>query len=350
MQAGEIGTLEQLTIISRDPAPPPAGYVATSGGLFRDMTIHDFDMARFFLGDVVEVSATGSNLVSAEIAEAGDIDGAVVVLRGAGGALCSITNSRRCAFGYDQRLEAFGERGSLSAANQLPDQRPVLGRRRTPRSRRRTTTSSSTGTRRPTGRRWTASSPRVETGSAPSPRVRRRPRRPGARRRGEREPADRGDREGGHRVTVRWEMLSTAGIGRVVASAIRGSTEAEFVAVAGRNAGKAAAYVAELGVPRSFGSYDELLACDQVDAVYVPLPIALHTEWTIKALRAGKHVLCEKPFATTAAAAAACFDAADAAGRLCIEGLMWRHHPQTALAQHLSPTARSVTSRSSARR
>jgi myo-inositol 2-dehydrogenase/D-chiro-inositol 1-dehydrogenase len=120
VQAGEIGTLEQLTIISRDPAPPPAGYVATSGGLFRDMTIHDFDMARFFLGDVVEVSATGSNLVSPEIAEAGDIDGAVVVLRGTGGTLCSITNSRRCAFGYDQRLEAFGERGSLSAANQLP--------------------------------------------------------------------------------------------------------------------------------------------------------------------------------------------------------------------------------------
>ena len=120
VQAGEIGTLEQLTIISRDPAPPPAGYVATSGGLFRDMTIHDFDMARFFLGEVVEVSATGSNLVSPEIAEAGDIDGAVVVLRGTGGTLCSITNSRRCAFGYDQRLEAFGERGSLSAANQLP--------------------------------------------------------------------------------------------------------------------------------------------------------------------------------------------------------------------------------------
>jgi D-xylose 1-dehydrogenase (NADP+, D-xylono-1,5-lactone-forming) len=136
-------------------------------------------------------------------------------------------------------------------------------------------------------------------------------------------------------MTVRWGMLSTAGIGRVVASAICGSTEAEFVAVAGRNAGKAAAYVAELGVPRSFGSYDELLACDQVDAVYVPLPIALHTEWTIKARRAGKHVLCEKPFATTAAAAAACFDAADAAGRHCIEGLMWRHHPQTVLAQNL---------------
>lgn len=118
--AGEIGALEQLVIVSRDPAPPPAAYVTASGGLFRDMTIHDFDMARFFLGEVVEVSATGSTLVSPEIAAAGDIDGAVVVLRGASGALCSITNSRRCAFGYDQRLEAFGELGMLTAANQLP--------------------------------------------------------------------------------------------------------------------------------------------------------------------------------------------------------------------------------------
>jgi predicted dehydrogenase len=83
-------------------------------------------------------------------------------------------------------------------------------------------------------------------------------------------------------------MLSTAGIGRVVASAIRGSAQAEFVAVAGRNAGKAATHAAELGVARSFGSYDELLACDGIDAVYVPLPIALHTEWTVRALQAGK--------------------------------------------------------------
>ena len=120
VEAGEVGPLEQLIIISRDPAPPPAAYVATSGGLFRDMTIHDFDMARYFLGEVVEVTATGANLISDEIAGAGDIDAAVVVLRGAQGTLCSITNSRRCAFGYDQRLEAFGELGMLTAANQLP--------------------------------------------------------------------------------------------------------------------------------------------------------------------------------------------------------------------------------------
>jgi predicted dehydrogenase len=135
--------------------------------------------------------------------------------------------------------------------------------------------------------------------------------------------------------TVRWGMLSTAGIGRVAAAAIRGSDRARFVAVAGRDAARAAAYAAELDIPRSFGGYEQLLAADVVDAVYVPLPIALHTEWTIKALRAGKHVLCEKPFAVTAADAAACFDAADAAGRVCIEGLMWRHHPQTLLVQEL---------------
>lgn len=136
-------------------------------------------------------------------------------------------------------------------------------------------------------------------------------------------------------MAVRWGMLSTAGIGRVVASAIAGSAEAEMVAVAGRDAEKAAAYAAELGLPRSFGSYDELLASDEIDAVYVPLPIALHTEWVVEALRAGKHVLCEKPLAPTVAEVAACFDAAEAADRLCIEGLMWRRHPQTLLARQL---------------
>ena len=116
--AGEIGQLEQLLITSRDPAPAPAAYIAGSGGLFRDMTIHDFDLARFFLGEVVEVQATGANLIEPYIAEAGDIDSAIVTLRGAGGELCQIVNSRRCAFGYDQRLEAFGADGMLTAQNQ----------------------------------------------------------------------------------------------------------------------------------------------------------------------------------------------------------------------------------------
>jgi myo-inositol 2-dehydrogenase / D-chiro-inositol 1-dehydrogenase len=118
--AGEIGRLEQLTIVSRDPAPAPREYLAVSGGLFRDMTIHDFDLARFYLGEVVEVFATGANLVADYIAELGDIDSAVVVMCGADGALCHVTNSRRSVFGYDQRLEAFGSAGMLSVGNQHP--------------------------------------------------------------------------------------------------------------------------------------------------------------------------------------------------------------------------------------
>jgi myo-inositol 2-dehydrogenase/D-chiro-inositol 1-dehydrogenase len=116
--AGEIGRLEQLSIVSRDPAPAGREYLADSGGLFRDMTIHDFDLARFYLGGVVEVYAAGANLVADFIAELGDIDSAIVVMRGADGALCQITNSRRSVFGYDQRLEAFGSEGMLSVGNQ----------------------------------------------------------------------------------------------------------------------------------------------------------------------------------------------------------------------------------------
>lgn len=115
--AGEIGELEQLSIISRDPSAPPAAYVGVSGGIFRDMTIHDFDMARFFLPDIVEVSATGSAVFDPGAREHGDFDTAVVTLRASSGALVSITNSRHSAVGYDQRLEAFGARGSLCVAN-----------------------------------------------------------------------------------------------------------------------------------------------------------------------------------------------------------------------------------------
>ena len=115
--AGEIGALEQVVITSRDPSPPPAHYVAVSGGLFRDMTIHDFDMARYLAGDIVEVQAMGANLIDPAIGDAGDIDAAMVVMRAASGALVHINNSRRCAYGYDQRIEAFGEKGMLQAHN-----------------------------------------------------------------------------------------------------------------------------------------------------------------------------------------------------------------------------------------
>jgi myo-inositol 2-dehydrogenase/D-chiro-inositol 1-dehydrogenase len=118
LDAGEIGSLELLTIISRDPAPPPPAYVATSGGLFRDMMIHDLDMARYLLGEEpTELHAQASCLVDPSIAAAGDVDTAVVMLRTASGRLCQISNSRRATYGYDQRIEAHGAKGLLRAGN-----------------------------------------------------------------------------------------------------------------------------------------------------------------------------------------------------------------------------------------
>lgn len=117
VQLGDIGRLEQLSIISRDPAEQPAEYVATSGGIFRDMTIHDLDMARFFVPEIVEVTARGFNSFSGTTRELGDFDGAAVTLRGSHEELITITNSRHSAYGYDQRLEAFGSRGLLSVSN-----------------------------------------------------------------------------------------------------------------------------------------------------------------------------------------------------------------------------------------
>ncbi len=113
----EIGALEQVVITSRDPSPPLAQYVAGSGGLFRDMTIHDLDMARYLAGDIVEAFAAGANLVDPAIGAAGDYDAAMIVLRAASGALVHINNSRRCAYGYDQRIEVFGALGMLQAGN-----------------------------------------------------------------------------------------------------------------------------------------------------------------------------------------------------------------------------------------
>ncbi len=118
LEAGSIGSLETLHITSRDPAPPPVDYVRRSGGLFRDMMIHDLDMARWLLGaEPVEIFARGSALVDPAIGAAGDVDTAMVMLRTKDGRLCQIANSRRCSFGYDQRIEAFGSQGMLLADN-----------------------------------------------------------------------------------------------------------------------------------------------------------------------------------------------------------------------------------------
>lgn len=115
--AGEIGTVRALRITSRDPQPPPAAYLGVSGGMFKDMTIHDFDMARFQLGDIVEVQAMGSDNGLDLFRDAHDHAQAIVVMRAASGALCTIVNSRSCPYGYDQRLEAFGDGGALEAGN-----------------------------------------------------------------------------------------------------------------------------------------------------------------------------------------------------------------------------------------
>lgn len=120
--AGKIGEPHLLRITSRDPEPPPLGYVKVSGGLFLDMTIHDFDMARFLMGrEVEEVYAAAGVLVDPAIGQAGDVDTALITLRFAGGALGAIDNSRRAVYGYDQRVEVFGSRGMVGAGNETPD-------------------------------------------------------------------------------------------------------------------------------------------------------------------------------------------------------------------------------------
>lgn len=118
MIAGDIGALEQITITSRDPEPPPIAYVKVSGGLFRDMMIHDFDMARYLLDEEpCTLFAQGAALVDPAIGEAGDIDTATVVMTTASGQQVQIINSRRAAYGYDQRIEVFGSAGLLQATN-----------------------------------------------------------------------------------------------------------------------------------------------------------------------------------------------------------------------------------------
>jgi len=120
---GHIGDVEVVSITSRDPSPPPLDYIARSGGLFRDMMIHDFDMARWLLGEEpVEVYASGSVLVDTEIGTAGDVDTAAAMLTTAGGRLCQINNSRRCNYGYDQRIEVFGSQGMVRAGNRRETQ------------------------------------------------------------------------------------------------------------------------------------------------------------------------------------------------------------------------------------
>ena len=121
--SGEIGTPHLMHIVSRDPAPPPVSYVKVSGGIFLDMTIHDFDMARFLIGDEVEEVYTAAGvMVDPEIGKAGDLDTALVVLRFKSGVIGTIDNSRKAVYGYDQRVEILGSQGSIATGNCYPNQ------------------------------------------------------------------------------------------------------------------------------------------------------------------------------------------------------------------------------------
>ncbi|WP_211451334.1 inositol 2-dehydrogenase [Collimonas antrihumi] len=121
LAAGEIGDPEMLIVTSRDPGAPPVSYIKSSGGIFKDMLIHDFDIFRWILEDeAVSISATGSCLSDPAIAEAGDIDCAAVTIRTRRGRLCQINTSRRAAYGYDQRFEVLGSKGMLQAGNHKP--------------------------------------------------------------------------------------------------------------------------------------------------------------------------------------------------------------------------------------
>ena len=121
IEDGEIGEAHTLTIISRDPSPPPLDYIKVSGGLMMDMMIHDFDMCRFLLGEVAEVYAIGDVKVDPAIGEAGDIDTAKVMLRFENGVIGTIENSRQALYGYDQRVEVFGSKGAATTGNWHPN-------------------------------------------------------------------------------------------------------------------------------------------------------------------------------------------------------------------------------------
>jgi D-xylose 1-dehydrogenase (NADP+, D-xylono-1,5-lactone-forming) len=136
-------------------------------------------------------------------------------------------------------------------------------------------------------------------------------------------------------ATASWGFLSTANINDKLLAGAAASDRVDVIAVASRDAARAEAYARERGIERAYGSYDELLADPDVEAVYISLPNALHIEWSIRALEAGKHVLCEKPLSRRAEDVERAFDVAEQSGRLLMEAFMYRHNPQTARLQEL---------------
>jgi D-xylose 1-dehydrogenase (NADP+, D-xylono-1,5-lactone-forming) len=136
-------------------------------------------------------------------------------------------------------------------------------------------------------------------------------------------------------ATVTWGFLSTANINDKLLAGAAESDRVDVIAVASRDAGRAEAYARDRGIERAYGSYEELLADPDVEAVYISLPNSLHVEWSIRALEAGKHVLCEKPLSRRAEEVERAFDVAEQSGRLLMEAFMYRHNPQTARLKEL---------------
>ncbi len=136
-------------------------------------------------------------------------------------------------------------------------------------------------------------------------------------------------------MAVKWGIISTADINRKVLPGAQSSDEVELLAVGSRDLERARTFASQWGIERAYGSYDEVLADPDVEAVYIPLPNTLHCEWSIRALEAGKHVLCEKPMSRHPAAVEEAFDAAERSGRFLTEAFMYRHNPQTKRLQEL---------------
>jgi D-xylose 1-dehydrogenase (NADP+, D-xylono-1,5-lactone-forming) len=149
---------------------------------------------------------------------------------------------------------------------------------------------------------------------------------------------------------VTWGIISTADINRKVIPGARASDKVELVAVASRDTGRAEAYAKEWGIERAYGSYEALLEDPDVEAVYISLPNTMHCEWSIRAVEAGKHVLCEKPMSRNAQEVESAFDAAERAGRLLSEAFMYRHNPQTARLRELVADGAPSATRSTTRR
>jgi predicted dehydrogenase len=136
-------------------------------------------------------------------------------------------------------------------------------------------------------------------------------------------------------MPVKWGILSTAHINRLLVPGVQESPDAELVAVGSRDLARAQAFATHWGIDRAYGSYEEVLADPDVEAVYIPLPNTMHCEWSIRAMEAGKHVLCEKPLSSHPEEVAAAFDVSERTGRLLSEAFMYRHNPQTAILKEL---------------